>query len=289
MPQTAGCCGIRSHTPADWFHRGHSSQPPLCLHPTQLPGFSRQLTCHRLLDFLHLKLLGSPSPTFVSAHPFGSCSESIRTSGGELLFLPLNLEVYSRLYLAPRFLPPVRGRVPLGRPIVWRGSVEPRAGGPHLLRGRGLSGLPPLPDVTTGPDMCPSLLHPRKHSWPTSFGPTRTPFSSAVKHLTCAFLVSLPPTHFSPDSLETSASVTPLKQLLAAGVTGLCGARGRVAPDGSMPSAVYPQSHVAEYKWFPKRWTVMFTGGRAVTSVSYLYNMFLVLLKPKNRVKIIFT
>lgn len=78
-----------------------------------------------------------------------------------------------------------------------------------------MSGLPPPPDVTTGRDMRPSLPHPRKHSWPTSFGPTRTPFSSAVKHLTCAFLVSLPPTHFSPDSLETSASVTPLKQLLA--------------------------------------------------------------------------
>ena len=67
-----------------------------------------------------------------------------------------------------------------------------------------------------------------------------------------------------------------------AGVTGLCGARGRAAPDGSTPSAVYPQSHVAGYKWFPKRWTVMFTGGRAVTSVSCLYDMFLVLLKPKN-------
>ena len=162
-----------------------------------------------------MKVLGSPSPTFVSAHPFGSCSESIQTSGGELLFLLLNLEGYLRLHLAPAFSRQSGDVCPLGRPIVWRGSVEPRAGGPHLLQGRGLSGLPPPPDVTTGPDMCPSLLHPRKHSWPTSFGPTRTPFSSAVKHLTCAFLVSLPPTHFSPDSLETSASVTPLKQLLA--------------------------------------------------------------------------
>ena len=110
-------------TPAGWFRRGHSSQPPLCLHPAQSPGFSRPLTCHRLLDFLHLKLLGSPSPTFVSAHPSGSCSESIRTGGGELLFLPLNLEVCLRLHLAPSFSRQSGDVCPWGRPIVWWGGL----------------------------------------------------------------------------------------------------------------------------------------------------------------------